>query len=391
MGLGLSDLFLSNQLVGPLINQRFKLHDILYATVALPFNMQPQTQSNWCWAATSTSTSLYYRPASGWTQCKVASAELSLTCCSAPVPGPCNVTWYLDRALARTENFVSITGPISFQAVDAELRAGRLLGARTGWHGGGGHFMVIYGCSTIDGVQYLNIDDPIYGKSNPSFATFSNNYQGAGSWTHTYFTKAGPLVLKIRFYELAQEFLAPIWKVRPLLAAQTGRDSGLRENAAEPGTSFGLAHPIHVLGLKQVVEGAALSERPVAIRVFETRNGEASAFYDLSPDPERAEILQMAAADNDYTGLLERGLALALRWADDGEAEADLKLLRIPALYTEAIVLQCDGRGEDVALVIRSPQPDVPLFEPIPLKDLLRRLKKPAQALLAEDDDLKGS
>jgi len=52
--------------------------------------------------------------------------------------------------------------------------------------------------------------------------------------------------------------------------------------------------------------------------------------------------------------------------------------------YTEAIVLQGDGRGDYVVLVIRSPQPDMPLFEPIPLKDLLRRLKKPAQALLAE-------
>jgi hypothetical protein len=387
---GLNDIFKDNQVVGPLINRKFQVHDLFYVTVALPFNMQSQTQPNWCWAATSTSTSLFYNPASGWTQCKVASSELNQTCCTTPVPGPCNVPWYLDRALTRTRNFVSLTGPVSFQAVEAELRAGRVLGARIGWHGGGGHFMVIYGCSTVAGTQYLNIDDPIYGKSNPSFTTFSNNYQGAGSWTTTYYTRAAPSVFKLRIPDLAQSFLEPIWKVRPLLAAQDGREADVREFAAGPAVSFGLAHPVHVLGLDNLVDGADPPEQPVAIRVLESSAGKTTAYYDLSPEP-GGEVLQMASADNNYTELLERGLAAAGRWAEEGEAEADLRLLRIPALYTEAIILKRDGDKGEVAVVIRSPQPDVPLFEPMPLKDLLRRLQKPARALLDEEDDLKGS
>lgn len=38
------------------------------------FSMQHQQQSNWCWAATATSVALFYQPASGWTQCQVASS-----------------------------------------------------------------------------------------------------------------------------------------------------------------------------------------------------------------------------------------------------------------------------------------------------------------------------
>src|SRR5262245_48351627 len=153
--------------------------------------MQAQTESNWCWAATSTSVSRFYWAMSTWIQCKVAGAELHLNgCCHAPAPAPCNVPWFLDLALTRTNNFVSMTGPLPFNQVQAEIDAGRPVGARIGWNGGGGHFMVIYGYASAGGVDYFDIDDPIYGKSHLTVARFSTGYQGSGTWTHAYFTKA---------------------------------------------------------------------------------------------------------------------------------------------------------------------------------------------------------
>src|SRR5918911_1240122 len=72
----------------------------------LPFNMQPQQQTNWCWAATSTSVDHYYDPGSGWTQCGVADGELGRTdCCGAGAAGPCNVYGTLDTSLQRVGNF----------------------------------------------------------------------------------------------------------------------------------------------------------------------------------------------------------------------------------------------------------------------------------------------
>ena len=50
--------------------------------------------------------------------------------------------------------------------------------------------MVIYGYSTIAGLEYFDIDDPIYGKSHLTVNDFSTNYQGSGTWTHTYYTKS---------------------------------------------------------------------------------------------------------------------------------------------------------------------------------------------------------
>src|SRR5690606_25369976 len=113
--------------------------------VYLNFNMETQTQSNWCWAATARSVSDFYSSGSTWTQCLIAARAFpTFSCCTAP--GPCNKAWFLDRALSITSNFVSFTGSMNFAAVAAELGGGRVIGARTGWSGGGGHFMVIHGC-----------------------------------------------------------------------------------------------------------------------------------------------------------------------------------------------------------------------------------------------------
>ena len=63
----------------------------------------------------------------------------------------------------RTDNFVRIIGQAGFEQVRDEIDARRPVGARIGWSGGGGHFMVIYGYSFVGGTQYFDIDDPIYG------------------------------------------------------------------------------------------------------------------------------------------------------------------------------------------------------------------------------------
>ncbi len=157
---------------------------------SLSFTMQLQTQSQWCWAATSTSTSHFYNAGSTWTQCTVANATLGeTTCCSSPSSSACNKPWFLDQALTTTHNFDHfVGGQITMAQVKAEIDAGRPVGARIGWSGGGGHFMVISGYSTLSNT--LTIRDPIYGTSTIAFSTFQSSYQGSGKWTHTYYTRA---------------------------------------------------------------------------------------------------------------------------------------------------------------------------------------------------------
>ena len=136
-------LYLARRPFSSLLHEEL-IFGTLFVQKQLPFNMQPQTQSNWCWSATAVSVSRYFWRRSTWTQCRVANAELGQrNCCSSPVPSPCNVPWYLDRSLTRTRNFVSITGVVTFEQVKAEIDKGRPVGARVGWSGGGGHFMVV--------------------------------------------------------------------------------------------------------------------------------------------------------------------------------------------------------------------------------------------------------
>lgn len=161
----------------------------LYMT--MPFKMQSQKNSNWCWAAVSASTSVFYNPLSTWTQCLVANACLNLTvCCNTPTPSQCNVYGYLDLALTKTGNFVSMsTGTTSFANCTTQMNTWRVLGARIAWSGGGAHFVAMSGVSLNGSTQYVTIRDSIYGTSTIPYTTFVNNYQGSGSWTHSYFTK----------------------------------------------------------------------------------------------------------------------------------------------------------------------------------------------------------
>jgi hypothetical protein len=157
----------------------------------LAFTMQPQQQTQWCWAAVSTSVSLYYDSSSTWTQCTVANAELGqTTCCQNGSTAACNTPWYLDSALQRTGNLDAFSGgTTAFAGVRTEIDGGRALGVRIGWSGGGGHFVMVEGYKPCP-EQRVAIDDPWYGASDLTYNAFVSSYQGTGSWTHSYTTES---------------------------------------------------------------------------------------------------------------------------------------------------------------------------------------------------------
>jgi hypothetical protein len=353
-----------------------KVGNLLFTSTVLPFNMQAQTQTNWCWAATSTSVSHFYFSASTWTQCKVAGAELQRSdCCNAPVPSPCNVPWYLDRALTRTSNFVRLSAPISYAEIETELKAGRVIGTRIGWNGGGGHFMCIYGCSRVGSTEFVDIDDPIYGKSHITLATFSNNYQGSGHWTTTYFTKRWPN-LKIKLPLLSAQLIDAIGEIRPLFAVK----QGVRELATAESRQVGLAVPHHVfvLGLNDILDEKPFPRQPVSTRVFEVEEGKSRAFYEVAPPEQGTAQLQSMSNDPATLDLLQKGLSEAQRIAEQGDVEPELQFVRVPALYVEAFVLRYPDEQRDVVVPVRG----LGLFEPmrpISARDFQAKLREAAR------------
>jgi hypothetical protein len=370
----------------------------LFSSKQLAFDMQMQTQSNWCWAATSTSVSHFYWFWSTWTQCRVANGELGHSdCCNSSVPSACNVPWYLDRALTRTHNFVSIIGQqASFQQVREEIDAGRPVWARIGWNGGGGHFMVIYGYSRFLGMEYFDIDDPIYGKSHLAVSDFANNYQGSGTWTHTYFTKSY-FKMPIKYLLLPEPILQRIREARPLLklkqesqASQTARELSPSPDAAEESrAAVGTAHRIFSVGLDALLGRNELAPQPVGLRVYESVGEKLTAFFDVTEE-EQPRLLQMSTAKEPLE-LFTRGLDEVLGALDRNDPEAELRLLRVPALNFEALWISYEGepghKPEDMLVPLRAVGSLVP-DKPVPLREALPALREAARPLANMDDTM---
>lgn len=161
--------------------------------VRLDFTMENQRQRLWCWAATTVSVSAFYDPQSEWTQCAMVNAEKGLaTCCEDGSSVECDQTSVLDAPLSRADVLDhKQPGPVDYAMIRQEIDAGRPLGFRVGWSGGGGHFAVIEGYQSL-GDEWVAVEDPEPGYTavDLSFSTLTGEmYRGTGSWTHTYFTR----------------------------------------------------------------------------------------------------------------------------------------------------------------------------------------------------------
>ncbi|MGZ4846269.1 MAG: papain-like cysteine protease family protein [Halobacteriota archaeon] len=131
----------------------------------------------------------YFNPGTSLTQCAVVNAELGRNdCCNNGSSDGCDKVWYFHMALIRTDNLQS-WGPGSkpMAVITGEVTNGRPLCVRIGWSGKGGHFCAIDGYNADLGM--VAVDDPWYGPSDVTLATFLTAYRGDGSWTHTYFVK----------------------------------------------------------------------------------------------------------------------------------------------------------------------------------------------------------
>lgn len=325
----------------------FSFYNWLYTYLVLPFNIELQTQSNWCWAATSKSVSHFYSIFSPWTQCKVASDELGNTCCDFPVPGACNISWYLNSALTRTNNFVSFQGTtIPWSDVKQQLEAGLVVCARIGWSGGGGHFMTIHGVSKVLFTEYLHIDDPIYGKSVLTYDQFATNYQGSGSWTHTYFTKKYFYFMWFKDLLFKQELLKPIPEIRPLINVY---NKTIEENT--PG-KYGIPHYAYIIGLNEIHREFALPSRPNTLRLIEMKNEAPVALYELGLNETNPQVIQMNVSEK-YFKQLDDGLARLKRYSEQNKDLGELRLIKIPALNLEAFWLHYDNNENDIIAPIK--------------------------------------
>lgn len=375
---------LSSKQIQTPVEQNFRVFNWFYQSKILNFNMELQTQSNWCWAATSKSVSHFYaKLLNPWTQCKIASAELGQTCCTSPVPGPCNVPWYLDRALSRTQNFVSFGGQMSWSDVKAQVDQGLVVGTRIGWNGGGGHFMVIYGVSKILNTEYFHIDDPIYGKSILTVSQFSTNYQGSGSWTHSYLTKKHSYLMWLKDLVVKAEWLKPIPEFRPILKMQYPQLE-VEKKTADIQLSF--PHFTYTIGLKDIGREMDFNKEPGSVRVIEFEKEQPIALYDLSTDDANPELIQ-ANTNTDYISKVERSVSFLKENLKERREEGELKLLKFPALNAEALWINYEGSKNDNFYFVRGFDVPEGILDQGSFNETLKKLKENAE----RQDEMMGA
>ena len=366
------------------LNFDFRYYNWFYQNVVLPFNMEAQTQSNWCWAATAKSVSHFYSGLSRWTQCKIAGKELTQTCCTSPVPSGCNVPWYLNKALDRTFNYVSMqSGTISWSEIKSQLDQGLVVGTRIGWNGGGGHFMVIYGVSRVFHNEYLYIDDPIYGKSVLSYNEFATNYQGAGSWTHTYFTKKHYYFMWLKDLQFNPRLLSPIPEVRPF-ARFNNPKFNVTQEIPEP--EYSTAHHTYVIGLNEISPESRFPERPVSLRVMEFEDSAAVAMYEVGLNEEQPQFMQLNV-NKEYFTNFENALNRLKREGNE-DYPGELRAIRVPALNLEAVWVHYDDPQHDKFVLVRQFGEDGrKVFNQAEFMEYLNRQK----AQMGQMDELMGA
>lgn len=163
-----------------------------------------QSMSNWCWAACTEMIYWAYRPGTisqcnavnkskdreqnwfGWWGCNNLNHSSTSACSNPSLFNSPQAMYGCDGSLSDILNEYSVpntsyASSLSGATLASNLSGKKLMIARWGWNGGGGHFIVINRYK--NGYVYFN--NPGNNSANTwTYSTFSNA-NGSGSWTHT--------------------------------------------------------------------------------------------------------------------------------------------------------------------------------------------------------------
>lgn len=155
----------------------------------LAFIIQPQQQSEWCWAAVAASIANFYEGNKKVKQCDIVNKMLILDdCCDDGSSASCNQQFHLEPTLRRIRHLQrSQPGQPDFTQVVAEMTAGRPLAVRIVWSEGGGHAVVVYGVTDDRKVQ---IADPANPNDDILVPFDGFVYKDIGTWDGSLFTRS---------------------------------------------------------------------------------------------------------------------------------------------------------------------------------------------------------
>ncbi|MEA2207185.1 MAG: hypothetical protein QOE77_3961 [Blastocatellia bacterium] len=122
--------------------------------------LRPQETNMWCWAASGEMCMEFL--GTNVQQCDEANKQFNRNdCCNNPVPGACiNGGWPEFNKYNFTASRTSNTALTWTQLTEQIYCKNKPIAFSWHWTGDGGHMMVARGYATIDGTNYVYINDP---------------------------------------------------------------------------------------------------------------------------------------------------------------------------------------------------------------------------------------
>ncbi len=129
---------------------------------SVPATLNGQQTDMWCWAASGQMTMNYLRPASNVQQCDEANKRFSRTdCCTSPVAGACVNGGWPEYEKYEFKATTTSDAPLTWDQIRNQVYcAKKPFAFAWHWNGGGGHMMVATGYVTIDGTNYVSVNNP---------------------------------------------------------------------------------------------------------------------------------------------------------------------------------------------------------------------------------------
>lgn len=156
---------------------------------SLGVTLRPQETSMWCWAASGQMVMEYL--GTNVAQCTQANNRFGRTdCCNSPTPGACVVGGWPEFgkygfSFETTSNAALSWDDLKDEIADATNCGRRPFAFTWHWPGGGGHMMAAIGYRTVDGVNFVEVNDPwAPNVGDHRFDTYDYYVESAGHHTH---------------------------------------------------------------------------------------------------------------------------------------------------------------------------------------------------------------
>jgi hypothetical protein len=164
---------------------------------------------------------------------------------------------------------------------------------------------------------------------------------------------------------------------------------GVAAAAAEPAPAQVLSdpHPVHTLGLDDLTAGRGLADAPlVAWRYMVSAGGKPAAAAEVTVDRAGRPVAFDHVNRGPFVAATARARKAAAKLPSVRDANVEVRVLRIPALYVMALWLKHLDGGEDTVIPL-DPAPDFLEAKRAYTEDeFLQALAAPARARLAFDN-----